>query len=161
MIRRFAWGWTTRNIGNGTELLIGKRNKPSDPLRQGQLVIPGGGLKLGETYQQAAMREVFEETGIQTKSPKLISGHELNMKDERVIARADKTGLIHIKYLDSGKLLTGRLVALIPKNQYKVPLEQPNSDLKKPRYALLRSLSQKLREKFTPLCQFLFKIMEK
>jgi ADP-ribose pyrophosphatase YjhB (NUDIX family) len=32
---------------------------------KGQLALPGGYIDLGETWQQAAAREVYEETGIQ------------------------------------------------------------------------------------------------
>ena len=36
----------------------------SNPPRQGRWTVPGGKLRLGETLQQAAEREVLEETGL-------------------------------------------------------------------------------------------------
>ncbi|MCA1744093.1 MAG: NUDIX domain-containing protein, partial [Desulfovibrionales bacterium] len=41
-------------------ILIRRANPPS----QNMWAIPGGKIKLGETLQQAAEREVLEETGI-------------------------------------------------------------------------------------------------
>ena len=38
------------------------------PPGQGQWAIPGGNIKLGETLQQAAEREILEETGIVIKA---------------------------------------------------------------------------------------------
>jgi ADP-ribose pyrophosphatase len=41
-------------------LLVMRKNPPA----QGQWAIPGGRIKWGETLQEAAEREIFEETGI-------------------------------------------------------------------------------------------------
>lgn len=48
-------------------LLVHRRNPPG----QGIWAIPGGKVRLGETLQQAAQREILEETGIviQAKEP--------------------------------------------------------------------------------------------
>ena len=43
------------------KVLLIRRGKPP---RQGEWSIPGGKQKLGETLQQAARREVKEETGL-------------------------------------------------------------------------------------------------
>lgn len=42
-------------------VLLVKRGKPPS---QNQWAIPGGSVKLGETLQEAAQREIYEETGI-------------------------------------------------------------------------------------------------
>ncbi|MDH5408694.1 MAG: NUDIX hydrolase [Gammaproteobacteria bacterium] len=47
------------------KILLIKRDRPPN---QGQWAIPGGRLKTGETLQQAAEREIFEETGLQIKA---------------------------------------------------------------------------------------------
>lgn len=54
-------------IRDGRVLLV-KRSKPPG---EGLWAIPGGRVELGETLQQAAEREIMEETGltIQTKHP--------------------------------------------------------------------------------------------
>ena len=49
--------------------LIGKRKGAHAPF----FSIPGGHLENGETFEQAAIREVFEETGLRIKDPKVFS----------------------------------------------------------------------------------------
>ncbi|MGD9366400.1 MAG: NUDIX hydrolase [Desulfobacteraceae bacterium] len=43
------------------KVLLVKRGRPP---AKGQWAIPGGNVKLGESLQKAAQREIFEETGI-------------------------------------------------------------------------------------------------
>ena len=57
-------------VGDG--LVVARRN--IEP-RKGTLVLPGGYLDLGETWQEGAQRELFEETGIQ------ISAGEISLYD--------------------------------------------------------------------------------
>ncbi len=45
---------------DGGVLLVQRANPPS----QGKWAIPGGSVRLGETLQQAAEREIMEETGV-------------------------------------------------------------------------------------------------
>jgi 8-oxo-dGTP diphosphatase len=47
-------------LRNGRVLLVRRGDEPA----RGLWAIPGGGLKLGETLQQGAEREILEETGI-------------------------------------------------------------------------------------------------
>lgn len=42
-------------------ILLGKRNKEPN---FGRWILPGGGIEIGETHQQAAQREAQEELGI-------------------------------------------------------------------------------------------------
>jgi len=59
-------------VGNG--LVVARRN--IEP-QIGTLVLPGGYLDIGETWQEGAIRELYEETGIQ------ISAGEISLYDVR------------------------------------------------------------------------------
>ncbi len=52
-------------VFNAGRVLLVKRGRPP---AQGQWAIPGGNVKLGETLQEAAQREISEETGITIKA---------------------------------------------------------------------------------------------
>ena len=49
------------------QILIGKRKGSHAPF----FSIPGGHLELGESFEEAAIKEVFEETGLIIKNPKV------------------------------------------------------------------------------------------
>jgi ADP-ribose pyrophosphatase YjhB (NUDIX family) len=53
-------------VGEG--LVVARRN--IEP-RKGTLVLPGGYLDAGETWQEGAQREMFEETGIRISAGKI------------------------------------------------------------------------------------------
>lgn len=50
------------------QILIGKRKGAHAPYYS----IPGGHIELGESFEQTAIREVFEETNLQIVNPKVI-----------------------------------------------------------------------------------------
>lgn len=50
-------------------ILIGKRNSKHAPY----FSIPGGKLDTGETFEETAIREIKEETGLTIKHPKVIA----------------------------------------------------------------------------------------
>lgn len=58
-------------------LLIKRGQAPN----AGQWAIPGGRLKLGETLQQAAEREILEETGIHIKAGEPVFAFDLLQHD--------------------------------------------------------------------------------
>jgi 8-oxo-dGTP pyrophosphatase MutT (NUDIX family) len=164
MVKRIAWGYVARNIGNGFEVLIAERCKGEDPLRKGQLVFPGGGVRVGETYAKCAMREVLEETGIKTKEPdyfeSFVNGRQFEVKNPKLTASVELNGKIHINYLDSGKSYVGRFIDLEPKQPSQEPSTQPNSDARRPRYVPFTSLSLLLRRNLTPAGQVLLSMIE-
>ncbi len=54
--------------------LLAERNKEND---RGYWVIPGGGVEFGETIQDAAIREIKEETNLDVEIIKLIGYKEI------------------------------------------------------------------------------------
>lgn len=48
-------------VMRGSEVLLIKRGKPP---REGEWSLPGGGVELGERLEDAALREIYEETGV-------------------------------------------------------------------------------------------------
>lgn len=51
------------------KILIGKRKGSHSPYYS----IPGGHLENGESFEEAAIREVFEETSLRIKNPKVVN----------------------------------------------------------------------------------------
>ena len=67
-------------IKKGNTFLLAKRNKKN---YNGKWVIPGGGIDWGETIEEAAVREIKEETNLDIKIIKLICFREIiNLKGE-------------------------------------------------------------------------------
>ena len=67
------------------KILLGMRhsdpNKADSAFRSaGEWCLPGGKLEWGESFEEGAIREVKEETGITIKNPSVISVH--NCKNE-------------------------------------------------------------------------------
>lgn len=58
----------------GRFLLIRRRNPPSADL----FAFPGGRAEPGETPEETALREFFEETGIAARNPILFATYDLN-----------------------------------------------------------------------------------
>lgn len=62
----------------GSFLLVQRANPPA----QGQWSIPGGKIRLGESMQQAAEREVLEETGLTVRAGLPVLTFDLIHRDE-------------------------------------------------------------------------------
>lgn len=66
-------------VWRGDEVLLIRRGQPP---KAGEWSIPGGGLELGETVDQAAVREVFEETGIEIRVVDVVTVVDLIEHDD-------------------------------------------------------------------------------
>lgn len=55
-------------IDNGSELLLMLRNKKPNDVHQGKWISVGGKLEAGESPEECAIREVYEETHLTVKS---------------------------------------------------------------------------------------------
>ena len=51
-------------IDNGKELLLLKRNKKPNDVHEGKYIGVGGKIEAGESPEECAIREIFEETGL-------------------------------------------------------------------------------------------------
>ena len=69
----------TAVVFRGSEVLLVRRgNEPS----VGKLGIPGGVLELGETVEEAVVREVEEETGIRVKPVRVLDVLDSIVRDD-------------------------------------------------------------------------------
>ncbi len=66
-------------ILNGKIVLIKRRNPPY----QGNFALPGGFVEIGETTEEATVREVHEETGLSIKIIKLLGVYSDPLRDPR------------------------------------------------------------------------------
>ena len=60
------------------KVLLVKRGRPP---AKGQWAIPGGNVKLGESLQKAAQREIFEETGLTVQAREPVYTFDAIVKD--------------------------------------------------------------------------------
>lgn len=58
-------------IDNGKELLLLHRNKKPNDVHEGKWISVGGKLEKGESPEDCAIREIFEETGLVVKEMSL------------------------------------------------------------------------------------------
>jgi 8-oxo-dGTP diphosphatase len=64
-------------FNKGKLLLVKRGNEPN----KGKWSIPGGGIELGETINEAAKREVFEECSVKTEIERVLDAVDNIVKD--------------------------------------------------------------------------------
>ena len=161
-----ARAYVERNSLGGTEFLIGKKHS-TDPLKDGRLTIPGGHIKRGEGYREAAIREALEEAGVQAVA-RSSSRFSHKVGDVIIKPRDDVTGVVvpvfgcnpafWIYYKVSGKRYFCNLIDLKPVEGSTFE-ENPNSDLREPRFISHREAFNKKGE-FSPGTQLLLELIE-
>jgi len=80
-------------IARGGKLLVLKR-APSMGYQPGRWDLPGGHLALGESFEECLAREVAEETGLTTASPRLLGIHQSTGPYLQVIFRCAFAGAL-------------------------------------------------------------------
>jgi 8-oxo-dGTP diphosphatase len=85
-------------------ILLVERGKPP---RQGEWSIPGGAQELGETIEQAAVREIAEETGLGIEVLGLIDVVDSLARDERGDVRYHYTLVDVLAAVTGGELRAG------------------------------------------------------
>ena len=161
-MKQVAWGYVSSAKVTDRNILVGKCCKKDDPLRNGQLVIPGGGLLPGEDYTDTAIREVKEETGVATERYKAyIIGNFMPRRAYLPNLEADiwADGKVVLRYTDSHKKYEGRIISLSQYPEDQEPTEQPESDVREPQYIRLTEAIKRKGE-FTPACQFLLELIK-
>ncbi len=66
-------------IRDGRLLVVKRGNEPN----QGKWSIPGGAIELGETLQEAAVREVLEECSVQIEIERILDAAQNVIRDEK------------------------------------------------------------------------------
>jgi len=74
--KKVGAGFGVLILRNG-KVLLGRRHEDPEKadtvfMLTGTWTMPGGKLHFGESFEQGAIREVLEETGMQLKNPKVI-----------------------------------------------------------------------------------------
>lgn len=103
--KKVGAGFGVLLVKNG-KVLLGKRHPDPDKADSAfrsaaEWSLPGGKMEWGETFEEGAMREVLEETGITIEDPKVISVH--NCKNEH--AHFMTVGLVARKWKGEAKVM--------------------------------------------------------
>jgi ADP-ribose pyrophosphatase YjhB (NUDIX family) len=107
----------------GDDVLLVRRSKPP---RQGEWSIPGGAQHLGETAEQAARRELLEETGVEVGALQLAVVVDALNHDEAGRTR------FHYTIIDfAGRWISGEPVAAddVTEARWFSPVEIPGLGL--------------------------------
>jgi 8-oxo-dGTP diphosphatase len=84
---------------DGKILLVKRKNEPF----KGKWALPGGFVEYGEKTEDAAVREVFEETGLKTSVKSLVGVYSNPNRDPR----GHTITVVYLMELVSGELCSG------------------------------------------------------
>jgi 8-oxo-dGTP diphosphatase len=84
---------------DGEILLVKRKNEPF----KGKWALPGGFVEYGEKTEDAAVREVFEETGLKTSVKSLVGVYSNPNRDPR----GHTITVVYLMELISGELCSG------------------------------------------------------
>ena len=111
-------------------LLLGRSNRGT---YEGAWIIPGGGVEAGETYQQAIIREIYEETHLDISKEKIkrmqktITGTSKKiLKDTGEEVIGDYTFINFIVHIDKNSYE----ISVTPDDDFVDPIWQPVTELK-------------------------------
>jgi len=97
-------------LGVGAVVLVEGRivlvKRAHEPLK-GEWNLPGGGVELGETLEQACAREVFEETGLVVTVGPVIEVFDRIMRDDRGAVRYHFVLVDYLCHASGGALRCG------------------------------------------------------
>lgn len=123
------------------DILIGNRNNKHDPLREGYIALPCGGLEEGESFEDAVIREIKEETYVDAEIQdsnlfSFIPDAPYLKEYGPVVFIINENGKAWTFARDSGIRLAARVFDLHPLTEP----HETNSDLKNPRYEPLNRI---------------------
>jgi 8-oxo-dGTP diphosphatase len=86
-------------VKDGKILLVKRK---FDPFK-GKWALPGGFVEYGETVENAAVREVLEETGLETRVKRLIGVYSDPKRDPR----GHTITIVYLLEIQGGKIISG------------------------------------------------------
>ena len=101
----------------GDEVLLIKRGNPP---RKGEWSIPGGKIEFGETEIKAALRELYEETGIKASIEKKINQVVVNLEGFKYILHNYSAIWISGKPTPGSDALDAKFIKLNKLSKYKL-----------------------------------------
>ena len=101
----------------GDEILLIRRGNPP---RKGEWSIPGGKIEFGESETKAALRELYEETGIKASIEKKINQVEFNEEGFKYILHNYSAMWISGKPSAGSDALDAKFIKLNKLSKYKL-----------------------------------------
>ena len=144
-----GWAYAHKD-GNPWEFIVAERYKREDPVRKGQLVVPGGGVEMAEHPYEAAIREAREEAGVRASFRQYIKPTFSVLKPrEKAVSLLFRNGVVLVHYTDTGKAYNCLLADCTTSDE---PQNMTESDARNPRF-MGRDEALGRQSEFTPAVQ--------